>query len=1230
MSTPPLRVFTCPLDGVTLIEASAGTGKTWNLCGLYLRLLLEKGLLVDQILVVTFTRAATAELRERIRGRLQDALLALALPDEEGTQSNDPFIAGLFDALTAAGRFEPATLKTQLADALLNFDLAAITTIHGFCQRALADLPFAAGQPFDLALQPDDSALLEETAADFWRSEVVARIKDAGLLRYLVSHGLTPDNLARQIRRRATKPLARLIWPEQTGAVPPDSDAIHQAYETARRCWQREAATVRSWLLDNYKGRLHGATYKPESIGQAFADWDAHFANGHSQGELGSKAALITRQRIIEKTTGKQDPLHHVLFDVLDDYAQRWLARQQYWESQRLQLLQTALVTGLQRLSDKKAASHQLAYDDLLTLLHRALTEGQPPELAARLRERFPAALIDEFQDTDPLQFGIFRHIYVPCSAQSPSGPLFLIGDPKQAIYGFRNADIFTYLNAKSLADRHATLGENQRSTPALITGVNALFSTNPAAFALADFPAFTPVSAGAKPRHRLLDPLPPAGDLVLWHLPLDEAGNALDGAQARREAIAACAREIARLLGGVGEQQIQLQSPDGQCRPLAAADIAILVRSHSQGAAMKMALSQLKIGSIELSQASVFDSEEAAELQILLTALCEPGRTDYLLAALATRLGGHDAHAIAAMAEQHPDAQQATRQLTHYQQTFFAYREMLEQRGFAVFWRQFAVDFSLTTRLFRLPDGERRLTNLNHLAELIGQGDAGRHGAQALLRWLNHACMAEDKAEIAQLRLESDANLVQIVTVHKSKGLEYPVIFAPFLWRMNASAGSSSQEGREYHADDGTLCIDFVPDSGKEASRLEDFAEQVRLIYVALTRAVNRAYLIVGPYTQSTGRGSPSTTQSARSVLNWLAAWHPDGLSAAGWLENKASATEILASWQSLAEKLPPGSVDFRALPDRTAHTLNPHLPQGTTLRTPPLPELSLPVWRNASFSSLNHSDIPHQDVRPDYDARPDTEAEGNHRAPSAEEMTDDDILLFPRGAAAGEIIHAVLEKADFQDTTHWDNLIRQVLSQNPQGSSGQHQARMLRNMLGDVLQTPLPDGFRLADIPASQRIAELEFSLPCHKLSATRLNALLAEHHIDQPELSFRTLEGYLGGFIDLVFTHRGRYYLADWKSNHLGQTAVDYGPVAMASAMRHHGYHLQYLLYTVALHRHLGRHVADYDYRSHFGGAYYFFIRGMRPQWQPTEPGSPPCGIALYRPAAELITALDAMLG
>ncbi|MDR3086694.1 MAG: UvrD-helicase domain-containing protein [Azoarcus sp.] len=1268
-----LDVFACPLDGIALIEASAGTGKTWNICALYLRQLLEKNLPVARLLVVTFTRAATAELFARIRERIAAILRAPG----GGAPDGDAFILGLIASARTAG-LDADEMRRRLQGALAMFDEAAIFTIHGFCQRALVDAPFSAGLSYTLEINENDSEARLDATRDFWRREVAS--VDAALANYLLACGDSPERWAKWLKEAQAYPLAHALWEEDKdgdengkndiGALTSELD---RAYSEARRLWDGGDAPRRA--IDENLGGLNKKSYKPALIDEAFRQWmawltadDARAGAVQKNGQ-GDKLHMFSAATLENKTNKGLLPPVHPFFNAAQTLLNARASLGNALEAARRRLLRRFIEEAGAELRRNKQATRRVAFDDILYNTHEALTSGHQPWLAAALHTRYPVALIDEFQDTDPLQLAIFRRIY---AEEGRHGTLFLVGDPKQAIYSFRGADLQTYLGARNLADAHYTLGTNRRSAPALVAACNRLFSANPAVFMEPGLD-FRPVRAH-EPALRLIDRTPSGEEergrgaaLRLWRIPRGGNGNEDGGArennaggerllrhEARNRAAAASAAEIARLLAAGRRNEICIGA-----RGLMPTDVAVLVRTHREGGIMRRALAAKGVGSVELSQGSVFASSEAEELKRVLLAVADPARERLLKTALATMLMGWNASALEHLAD---DDNELVRQF----ERFAAWRENWLRHGFAFMLWRWMDEAGVAARLLALDDGERRLTNLLHLAELLQQ-EAGSDSPAVLLRLFARRRAENDKSEDALLRLESDRNLVQIVTIHRAKGLQYGIVFCPFLFDGYTQINQDGPMKLWHDANGGQIADWRHAPAEEEQTRIKAFlaseqnAETMRLIYVALTRAVHRCYLVIGCYGKKS-RKSVSYKESTHSLLNWTISG--SGMTPADWQKTDTSPAEIDARWRALAiehgsNAIPTmhGGVSetsvwgaeahaepYRGIPDlqvgvtqnEDAITLD-DLPSGEGEPLPPedgQAVFSAPRapkvregWRLGSFSALA-SGAAHEDAARDHDARI---ARATLPENSATSIPDNDILFFPRGALAGDCIHAVFESLDFTRPETRASAIARALAIHPQTTGdAAHLTRMLAGLVDHVLAAPLltddDGGLRLSTVSMARRLTELQFYLPAPRLDADALNHWLAACGYKMPKLTFRDLTGYLKGYIDLVFEHAGRYWVLDWKSNHLGNTPADYAPAALEAEMSRSAYHLQHLLYTVALHRHLGLTLPGYDYERHFGGALYLFVRGLRPGWQIN---GAPTGVYRHRASKSLIESLDTLL-
>jgi exodeoxyribonuclease V beta subunit len=1205
MKVTELNVFTCPLDGIALIEASAGTGKTWNICGLYLRQLLEKDLPVSRLLVVTFTRAATAEIEARIRARILAALRTL----EGSAAGDDSFTVSLLAAARSAG-VDEEEMERRLRDALASFGEAAIFTIHGFCQRALADTSFSAGLPQTFEVSEDDADLRLDVARNFWRREfsnVEPTFAD-----YLLDCGDSPERWAEWLKKARTRPLAEVRWDKETADSRDEGSSfltacekVARTYSEACRLWDGGEAPRQTIIDARDKGALNKSSYNTNAVETAFGQWSKCLATNDTRYKVSQdkdKRPLFGAAALAKTNKGHVAPVHP-FFEAAQNLLDACGQLDAKLEMERRRTLRRFIENAGDELRARKQAERRISYDDILWNTHQAIIHR--PWLAATLHARYPAALIDEFQDTDPVQLAIFQGIY---ANEHRHGNLFLVGDPKQAIYSFRGADLHTYLGAHELADVHYTLEINRRSTPELVAACNRLFGANPGTFMKEDID-FRPVRA-SEPQKFLEGDREAA--LRLWRIPCGDDGRQLPREAAFERAAAASAAEIARLLakGRQGESRI-----DG--RALAPADFAVLVRSHNQGSRMREALADKGVGSVELSQRSVFASFEAEELERVLAAIADPARERLRKAALATVLMGWDAGALAKLAE---DDDEFVRQF----ERFNDWHEDWQRRGFAfMLWRWMA-ESQVAERLLALEDGERRLTNLLHLAELL-QREVGGDSPEGVLRALASRCAGSAAGEDALLRLESDRNLVQIVTIHRAKGLQYGFVFCPFLFDGHPPKGQT-EPMRLWHDESGGQVADWrrAPEDAntiKEILANERDAETMRLIYVALTRAVHRCVLVVGCYDRKVGR-SVSIKESARSLLNWMVAGA--GQDAAQWRKSDIAPDEIDSHWRALADGSE-GTITLEDLPSGEGEPLpwGEEKPAFSAPHPPTVPE----GWRMGSYSTLISGAI-HEDAARDHDAR--TAAAESSGAPEAP-VPEDDILRFPRGAAAGDCVHAMLESIDFtRPETHPAAIARALAAHPLRAAEATALPRMLSNMLADVLATPLLGDedatLRLETVPPSRRLSEFGFTLPSPRLETGKLDDWLSANGYGDSRLAARDLTGYLKGYIDLVFEHAGRYWVLDWKTNTLGGTLSAYAPAALEAAMKQHGYHLQHLLYTVALHRYLRHTLPGYDYDQHVGGTLYLFVRGVRPGWR-TE--GVPTGVFRHRAPKAIIESLDALL-
>ncbi|MEJ2766611.1 exodeoxyribonuclease V subunit beta [Photobacterium sp. MCCC 1A19761] len=1199
-STTPqaLEPMTFPLHGNRLIEASAGTGKTFTIASLYLRLLLGHGdpdsrfpreLPVDQILVVTFTEAATAELRDRIRRRIHDARLAF-----NRGQSNDPVIAPLLDEIP-----DHKAAAAILLQAERQMDEAAIFTIHGFCQRMLTQNAFESGSLFDNEFVTEESQLRAQVVADYWRRHFYPLSRT--LASEVRSIWASPGALLREINLFLSGAEVAIRAPELSGSLEQLHAQNIARIEQVKQLWRADAADFQALIADS---GVNKRSYTKTSLPKALAEVGAWAEQDTTDYRLPKALEKFSQQVLVEKTS-KGNPPQHPVFVAIDDLLENK-------PNVRDPLLAHAIRECRQLLAVAKQRKGWLSFDDLLTQLAAALANDSDGSLAARIRTQFPVAMIDEFQDTDPLQYSIFNTVYgeqrpqaadlteapMDMAAQAPDCGLFMIGDPKQAIYAFRGADIFTYIRARRQVSAHYTLGTNWRSTAEMVTAVNCIFEQPSRPFIYDRDITFLPVKHSPKAGNRswqLAGSKQPA--LTFWSQEADAPVKKGDYQQAMAAATAA---EIQRILT-LSQQGDALLMDGEESQPIRASDISVLVRTGTEGAMIRQALAAQGIASVYLSNRdSVFACAEAQDLQRLLAAVLIPEDDRALRAALASGL-------FALSARQLDELNISEEKWEQQVAEFREYRKVWQTRGVLPMLRQVLAKRQIPERLLAENGGERRLTDILHLGELLQQASQTLDSDHGLIRWLaEHIDMPNGDVDEQQLRLESDRNLVQIVTIHKSKGLEYDLVFLPFV------CGYRAADTALFHDEATQQAVLDV--TGQEESlalaEQERLAEDLRLIYVALTRAVYGCYIGMGPLRNGLSRKEP--TGLHQSAIGWLVQDGQDG----GIAELDQALLKLASACASIAVTAPP------ALPETPWTPVESEQPELAAAT------FQQPIERNwwiTSYSGLIKQGHHNHDASfemPGFD----TDSSGEQQTEDGEaEAQQLSIYTFPRGARPGTFLHTLFEEIEFTAPVDSEATREKILALLRLENYDAVWLPVLQQLIADVLRCPLDgEAMCLGTIPAAQRLTEMEFMLPINVLSAPLLNKVIARHDplsARAGELGFATVSGMLKGFIDLVFEHQGRYYVLDWKSNHLGDDPEVYRGEKLNEAMRDHRYDLQYQLYALALHRFLKSRKADYDYDRHFGGVYYLFLRGMQADGT--------SGIFNARPSLALLEELETLI-
>ncbi|MHC4879534.1 MAG: UvrD-helicase domain-containing protein [Planctomycetota bacterium] len=1304
------------LAGVHSIEASAGTGKTYTITTLYLRYLLELQMPVDRILVTTFTDAATAELRGRLRERIAAARELIEAFDDEVTATaaadSGDIDGQLFLILKRAGAWQSNSRERQidrLEAALLSFDQAPVFTIHGFCNRVLQELVFETGTQFNLELVSSVDDLIEESVHDF-----IARHwcgPDPQLTRWLRLDETLHASLSRAAREAAENPSFRIV-PDSTAD---DSDDSYRPDHTQRRSgvsrtndiesrvpdrrcapsgllslleqpvvtqveslleelaelWPQAQAEIRASLFAAREaGMLHsrnlGGANQIEA-GLEFVD-----ALGRTKAialfRIGSKTNRKTgeteldippaQRRLatssLESNTKKafagQTPQHRI-FDLSDEL----LAMLPQVQAIQRQLQRTLLVSVAretrEHVEQRKRELGIMSFGDLLHQVDSALAGPQGELLLEQLRERYHVALVDEFQDTDPVQFRIFSRVFheaatTICDAGESSRAFVMIGDPKQSIYRFRGADLQAYLQAtrQTPASNRHSMGTNWRTDQSLVQAVQRVFETASDPFMDHDI-VVPPIAAQfddrlTEPSALIVTLVPRPDDCADESVPKNDV--ALNGVASR--VAADIAADLAR----------ELVIPDrhGGQRPVRPSDIAVLARTGKHLRAIQAALRELGIPSVLQTDDSVYASNEAAALCHVLKAVLSPGSPTLMANALQTAVFGLTASQLVALTH---DADQ----LAEWSERFREWNQTWHRDGIMVMWRRLLDNQNTIVRLTGQVSGERQITNLLHLGELLHRHATENHtGPDALLRWFElQVSDPRPRDDEAQLRLETDADAVQLCTIHKSKGLEWPIVYCPTLWAYrDPNWRRPSVLLSRMGANDSTLDIPEI-DVGSELldDRIalnisQEHAEERRLLYVALSRARHQCHL--------------HWTAARDAFQTALGQIVTDGQKTSG----KESDDEIETMLQRWLRRLnvdrtelrgidfeSPEAVPFDASSDRRPGVAADHWKCRPVTRRP------IEAATQTSFTAMARSFDTGADVAfADRDAN----APGWRVAESAlpTSITELPLARMPGGVGIGTLVHDVFEA---MLTSDWDNVRQdealtehvgqQLRERMPRVQLDERWHEPLTDAVTRCLTLPLTDSdapLRLIETARSRLVCELPFVLSCgnwhspggfgssfnstgftsEALAAAlessssgddRLDSLLREYASRIQLMTAPPVRGFLAGFIDLVVEHDGRWFLLDYKTNQLGPTAADYSTAALQDAMIEHDYLLQMLLYCVALQRHLQRRKPDFDWDRDFGGVVYLFVRGL------AENAPPGSGLFFARPQAALIQRLSNIL-
>lgn len=1309
-----------PLSGVHSISASAGTGKTYTITTLYLRFLLESGCSTDEILVTTFTEAATAELRDRLRGRLTEALRVLRQYTTESNVElaveNKAEDAQLVAVLQRAGgwssdRDVSDRVVERLEEALLSFDQAPVFTIHGFCSRILQELVFETGTRFNVDLVSSLDEWISEAVDDF--AAQTWTVADSVMERWLPLDKALYGDLHKVAHVAMDSPSLEIVPGDEDLDTILDSDLPRQAgelFEMLGTKWPDERARVLELLETALaKGVLNGNSYgRPGQIDKAirFIDQLADDRSLNAFTWEGTDEARkikdvsqinLTTQKLTKGTVKKHEGStpKHPLFDVLQQLAELSEQYSDYQQDVRSRLLSRVGRFVREHVAKRRGELGIMSFGDLLHRVDEALGGRQRELLVNALREKYRVALVDEFQDTDPVQYRIFSRVFRDVAANadlesasdwrestsgtdadseflvdfygdanssgirtlsepSPSGEgsraFIMIGDPKQSIYRFRGADLAAYLEAQDQTppqNRHE-MGMNWRSDRSLVKSVQAFFSSTSNPFLNQKIP-LPPVEASFDDRFRSQSAF--SVTVVPRVFQEDDPGRPMKAEYALEHSVQQLVNDIITQL----RSDDGIETSSGEWRSIEPSDIAVLCQAGWQLREIQQALSARGVPSVLRNDESVFSTPEAESLRHILLAVESPASLSLMLNALQTPVFGQNAQELSTLRDD-------TDRLSLFVERFQQWHEYWQRDGFVVMWRRLLDEQKTIARLAGQITGERQITNYLHLGELLHRQATEAHcGPDELLQWFEHRLARKDTSDDeAMLRLETDSAAVQLCTIHKSKGLEYPIVYCPTLWSVKewieptVVLSRSGSDGAMLEMPQIDVGSDLIRDRN-QADERDAGSEDRRLLYVALTRARHQCHVYWA-----------TTRAASKSALGQILF---------GELEGKETDVEIDRKLRAWAKSLDFGGRDTGAadrfvlrMSDRRTVPRSDFRYQGIsrrvrTLTSRQMRREQLPVRAQTSFTALAASTFGRVS-----DEIADLDSVDGSRSVSVDTGESDTTPLagMPGGRLVGEVVHSVLEKAvrsnwfrDCQEPVDGHVRERVLESMNetlqPEMERMQLEPRWLAPLaktLTTCVVEPLPveegsfNGPRLIEAGHDRLAAEVPFvhrlgsvteldagSDACRsgtfsttKLAAafrTSVDPRLQKYASRVENMSAPSLQGFLAGFVDLVFEWEGRWFIADYKTNVLGSSLFDYSRPSLHVAMAEHDYLLQASLYSVAICGMLAQRLPEFDIARDFGGVIYLFLRGL-----PLD-GRIQHGVWHQRPDADFIRQLTAAL-
>ena len=1207
-------------SGLHLIEASAGTGKTFTLSSLMVRIFLEK-YLPNQVIATTFTRAAAAELKTRIRLRVQGIYrdlqdyhgLTEAQILKQAEQLDDPLLQQILRRFSTQIGYASERLKLVLDQ----LDELFVGTLDSFSQKLLREFAFESGKIESAQITDDAKRYTRQLIHDVLRQWIqmqpqividglyhVGALKSVDAFVDVVESALNFSSAHFQHDALPVLDFNTLMADQQRAQqLNLDDLSIYYATDGEYSSFIHGTSFRQSAFFDLFDRHIPDFLHALQSE-QPLQVFDAHVATAREtvfkflekfeQGKIFKKCPVEVSDRFYQHADLQR------LIEVITHVQQLQNQLQQLHGDLKAYIC----LEVKQRLPQLLQEKGETTFSQQIRSLAEALKGEQGQRFAMFVQARYPLILVDEFQDTnqdqDDMLASIWRH-----PQRYHKGCMIMVGDRKQAIYGFRGGDMLTFLNAyqdiKAKQGREYKLSFNHRSVNALVDVVDHLFQQQP------DFGEqviYDPIKAGSREHPALVDQGQNNHAPLRWLMLQDKNKEAEQ-----------VAWKIRALLNQSQQGDLYLQG--NERTSLIEDDIAVLSKNHKGLDDVQSALEFLGIRVNRPSRRSVFDHPIAQDVGALLTAILHPYDEAKVKRALLSRLIGFNLKQLSAL-------QQSTEGLSRYISYLDDIRELWLQQGFLAAWQccmsQFSVWQTLVAQYSK--EHEREVVNLRHLTEILSQHSEQYQGAQNLYHWyLKQLQSPSERDWELERKLSSDAG-IQLMTIHQSKGLEFKIVFLlgadkPFKDQnkslnfstmdiVNADNGHSKAQRVVAIADQQRLSPLAI-----QQHEQRNQAEQHRLWYVALTRASHRVYAMM-----------QDQQQKSRDAL---AFWkyqvgsfeHPESIDEAVLTEcpPRLKPKQAVTADKLVAQLLP--EQRFYARGKTSFSYLAQHLKSGHMLK-----------------DRLVAGDLPIQQAEDEMD----------HKEIISSNMTQPIGWIqqnFPKGTVAGNFLHEIFEHLDFQDQQDWLTEIRRrfkndyvslweqlyAVYQQDFPTQKDNEAilyQWLADWLQQVLHTPLHQGFQLQQLQAGQFLSECPFylSLSDRVLAMRRIQQLFVEYQIEMPDFLDAYSARYLNGSIDLMYFDGTRFHIADYKSNYLGNDLSDYSTQSIQQNMRQSSYWLQAALYLVALHRYLKVKLQNYQIEQHLGGATYLYLRGMNAQ--------PQQGYLYWQPEPEFILRLDAILG